>query len=91
MTKIELSDNDKYVIAEFVYSCLSDILIKGDALKLIDVLYAHGLLEHPNHWKKEVNEQADGIVKRLGDILEQAIPDEQGSKLMDEYYAGQLG
>ena len=86
MEKINLSKSDRYVIAEFVYSNESDILIKSDATALVEVLHSHDILANPKAWIKDINANKHSVATRLTVLLDENIPDKQGQAIMDEYY-----
>ena len=85
MNKIPFTKEEKNIIAEFVYSCHQDILIITDAIKLIDVLYNHKLIDTAGNWLKRVEDKEPGIIADLDLILKTKISSEQGSEIMDEY------
>jgi hypothetical protein len=88
--ELELSNKDKYIIAEYVYSWQSDILIKSDAERLIDVFDKHELIKNKKSWLKDVEDQSDNIAVKLMLVLENNISDDVGNKIMDDYRAGKL-
>ncbi len=80
MSQIELSQKDKYHIAEFVYSNSIDVLIKSDAEKVIEVLN--------KHFPKEKIEMDASVIarfldKHVGSLIINAI--------MEDYFSGKLG
>ena len=83
---MDLKESDRTAIAEFIFSYQTDILIKSDALTLIDVLDKHKLIEEPEKWKEQVNNQAETIGLRLMLLIEKVIPAPTGKAIMDEYY-----
>ncbi len=79
---MNLTEKDRYAIAEYVYSYNSDVLIKSDAITLIDVLYKHKLIDNPEEWKNRV----DDVSGELYVILAVVIPENVGKAIMNEYY-----
>lgn len=86
MNPIPFTKEERTIIAEFVYSNEQDILIITDAIKLIDVLYNHKLIDTAGNWLKRVEEKEPKIIADLDLILKTKISDEQGTSIMDEYY-----
>ncbi len=83
---IDFNKKDRYIIAEFVFSYQTDVLIKDDAQKLIDVLDKHGLIEDAQKFRQDVENNTGGAPRRLDAILVGKIPSEQGNAIMQEYY-----
>lgn len=84
------STEDKTVIAEFIFSYHEDILIKSDAISLIDVLEKHELIKPgiASISKDHVERQDKGISHRLFTTLPKLIPKKQLDQIMNEYYGG---
>lgn len=88
---IDWTDQEKYVIAEFVYSRANDILIKSDAIALLNVFDAHELIKQDvNALVEEVNDNRTDIVKKCIELLNEHIPHAQGQDIMNSYYSGKL-
>jgi hypothetical protein len=85
---MDLTESDRTAIAEFIFSYQTDVLIKQDALTVIDVLDKHKLIEEPEKWKDQVNNQSETISLRLMLLIEKVIPAPTGKAIMDEYYGG---
>ena len=85
MNKIPFTQEEKNIIAEFVYSKMQDILIVADATKLIEVLAQHKLIEDKEGWLRRVKEKEPRVVADLEFVLKSKVSDEQGTEIMDEY------
>lgn len=84
--KIDFTKDDKYAIAEYVFSYQSDVLIKSDAIAVIDVFEKHGLITEVDDWKDAVEHNRGNVSTKLADLVENSISNEQGTEIMDEYY-----
>ncbi len=84
--KVNFSKEDRCVIAEFVFSHQTDVLIVSDCKKLIEVLAKHNLIVGEEEWIDNINNKAPGIVEEIAKILSEKISDEQGTEIMAEYY-----
>jgi hypothetical protein len=77
----DLSQKDKLTIAEYIYSQRSGVLIKNDAIKVIEV------------FKKHKVKEADTVKMEEFSILfliSKNIAQEDRNKIMEEYYSGKL-
>lgn len=83
---MNLNEKDRLAIAEYVYSYQTDVLIKSDAITLIDVLEKHGLIDHKKEYIWRVENKHSGISEELMVIIEESIPKEIGEAIMDEYF-----
>ncbi len=86
METVSFDKKERNDIAEYVYSCQHDILIKNDAIKLIDVFDRHNQIEDAKKWKDAINKQVVGMVSKLNTLIEEKIPIKQMREIMDEYY-----
>lgn len=82
---MNFTKEERYIIAEYIYSYNSDILIKSDALQLIDVLDKKGIIEHILLLKNLVKGGDANIADKLMDILINNIPDSVLNEIMHEY------
>ena len=85
---INFSKEDRFVIAEFVFSNETDILILSDCIKLVEVLAKHNLIEGKDEWIDNINNKAPGIVDAITKIVGEKISAAQGKEIMNEYYKG---
>ncbi len=74
---MNLTEKDKYYIAEFVYSNDNDILIKSDAEKVIEVFKKHNV---------DVKMSVSAIVSAIQNNIDTTTLTE----IMDNYYSGKL-
>lgn len=79
---MDLTKKEKYIIAEFLYSYGSDILIKSDAENVIEMFKKRGVKQA---FKIEVEATATIILIRAN--LNICDRDE----IMKDYYTGKLG
>lgn len=84
--RYDFSKEDRYVIAEFVFSDQSDILIVSDCTKLVEVLAKHGIIVGKDEWMEHIDNKAQGIVSSLRKILTERVAVDQGKEIMNEYY-----
>lgn len=85
---LKLLTPEKYIIAEFIYSYQNDILIKSDAIELVNVLVKHELISKNRASKliERVNENAKGIAFALFKIVKHVIDQSMLNLIMKEYY-----
>lgn len=83
---INFTKQERFIIAEFVYSYASDILIISDATRLINVLSDHNLISDKNNWHKKVFEKDLTVCGDLHHTILEKISPEQGLEIMNEYY-----
>jgi len=89
---IELSKQDQYVIAEYIYSYKSDILIISDATDLISSLESNKLISESlaEEYRSAVKRKDARIAIILAVKLQETIPAEQREEIMNAYFKGQL-
>ena len=83
----DFNQEQRTTIAEFVYSFDNDILIKADALKLVDVFIEKELIEqyHAVDLREKIlNNHL--VLDELIEILFTSIEEVEGKKIMDEYF-----
>ena len=83
----DFNQEQRTTIAEFVYSFDNDILIKADALKLVDVFIEKELIEQDHAVdlrEKILNNHL--VLDELIEILFTSIEEVEGKKIMDEYF-----
>jgi hypothetical protein len=83
----DFTQEERTIIAEFVYSYDSDILIKTDALKLVDLFVKKELVDNP-HGEELTNKINNNVlvIDDLIEILFTSIEEEEGKKIMNEYF-----
>ena len=83
----DFNQEQRTTIAEFVYSFDNDILIKADALKLVDVFIEKELIEQDHAVdlrEKILNNHL--VLDELIEILFTSVEEEEGKKIMKEYF-----
>jgi hypothetical protein len=88
MNTIQLTKEQRNVIAEFVFSYKTDVLIISDAEDLIKVLADCKLISNKKELLKKVEDKTDGIADELFNLLTAKISKEQIEEIMKEYYGG---
>lgn len=83
---IDFTKDERNIIAEFVFSFQTDVLIVSDAQKLVDVLAKHELITDKENWHKRIADKDPAVCSELLGIVGQKIPDDQGDAIMNEYY-----
>lgn len=81
----KFTKDEKGIIADFVHANETDTLIVTEAIKLIEVLADHKLIEE-KEWLRRVKEKEPNLVSDLMMVLKTKISNEQGQSIMDEYY-----
>lgn len=85
-----MDNSEKEVIAEYVFSYQTDVLIKSDGLKLVDVLYKHNLVTQPCLWKDKIKAGGDTVAGELFHHLYNIFTVDKLDEIMNNYYAGKL-
>lgn len=88
----ELSNEQKLAIAEFTFANISGTLIKSEAIDLLKVLRETNMItdEEAAQFIDDVQDNAAGVTEKLVEILKKNIPDNQGEKIMSDFYSGKL-
>jgi len=88
MTIQDFTANQRYVIAEYIFSYQQDILIKSDATQLIDVLHSKGLISdfQKDTLGEEVSSGSKKVADKLAVYLVEVISEEVRNEIMKEYY-----
>lgn len=84
--RIDFTKDERYAIAEYVYSQETDILIINDATRLLDVLNKHNLLDNYESLTRSVENKVSGIIGAITNILYLKVSAEQIEEIMKEYY-----
>lgn len=84
--RIDFTKDERYAIAEYVYSQEADILIISDATRLLDVLEKHDILDNYDSLTKSVENKVSGIIGAITNILYLKVSVEQIEEIMKEYY-----
>ena len=83
----DFTQEERTIIAEFVYSYDNDILIKPDALDLVDVFVKYDFVdkEHGEDLITKIN-KSDFVLEEMIEILFTSVEEEEGKKIMKEYF-----
>ena len=83
----DFTQEERTIIAEFVYSYDNDILIKPDALDLVDVFVKYEFVdkEHGEDLIIKIN-KSDFVLEEMIEILFTSVEEEEGKKIMNEYF-----
>jgi len=84
--RIDFTKDERYAIAEYVYSQETDILIINDATRLLDVLNKHNLLDNYESLTRSVENKVSGIIGAITNILYLKVSAEQIEEIMKQYY-----
>ncbi len=84
--RIDFTKDERYAIAEYVYSQEADILIINDATRLLDVLNKHNLLDNYESLTRSVENKVSGIIGAITNILYLKVSAEQIEEIMKQYY-----
>lgn len=90
MEEITLSQDEKSVIAEFIFSYQTDVLIKSDAISLVRLLHKCNIITAPQRveYIGIINRQQRGISEILLNLVNQYFTKPQLDAIMAEYYGG---
>ncbi len=81
------TEKQRNVIAEFVYSYETDILIKSDAISLLEIMLEKDMIDESDFLTyKEATENNTLPVDDIIDILFICVEEEDGKKIMQEYF-----
>jgi hypothetical protein len=83
----DFTQEERTIIAEFVYSYDNDILIKTDALDLVNVFVKYEFVdkEHGEDLITKIN-KSDFVLEEMIEILFTSVEEEEGKKIMNEYF-----
>jgi hypothetical protein len=82
--KIDFTKEEKTTIAKFIYSQEKSVNVIPE---LFNILSNHNLIEGKELWLKKIEDKSLILIEDLCQVLKAKIPKEQGSEIMDEYYA----
>jgi hypothetical protein len=92
MENKELTFNleERTIIAEYIFSYQTGVLIKGDALSILDLLFKKEIItkEVYEHLEQDVMNNKTDIADKIARLLSDKIPYEMKNKIMAEYYGG---
>jgi hypothetical protein len=83
----DFTQEERTIIAEFVYSYDNDIMIKPDALDLVNVFLKKEMVdsEHAEDLRNRINKN-DFVLEEMIEILFTSVEEEEGRKIMQEYF-----
>lgn len=83
----DFTQEERTIIAEFVYSYDNEVLIKADALELVDVFLKKKLIDEPHavDLKERINKNTF-VLEEMTEILFTSLEYEEGVKIMNEYF-----
>ena len=83
----DFTQEERTIIAEFVYSYDNDVLIKPDALDLVDVFVKYEFVDEPHaeELRNNINNNLL-VIDDLIEILFTSVEEEEGKKIMNEYF-----
>lgn len=83
----DFTQEERTIIAEFVYSYDSDILIKTDALYLVNLFVKKEFVDEP--YAKELRYKIENnqlVLEEMIEILFTCVEEVEGKKIMNEYF-----
>ena len=84
--EIEFNKKERSIIADYVYSYHSDILIVSDAVSLLEVLNNHNLVENYDALKNGIANKEKGLAEQLLILIIDKISENQRIDIMKEYF-----
>ena len=84
----DFTKEERYTIAEYVYSYESDILISSDATELVKLMAKKEWINssQASIINTKIENKKGFIAEEIMEILFHNVPDEEGKKIMDEYF-----
>lgn len=88
--ELSFTQEQRTIIAEYIFSYQTGVLIKGDALSVLDLFYKKELItkEVYENLDQDVMENKNDISTKIARLLSDKIPYEIKNKIMQEYYGG---
>ena len=74
-------------IAEFIFGYQTDILIKPDAINLVNALKGYNIIEKPDKIIHSININEGSIVDMIFMTLTDKISETERKEIMQEYYS----
>ena len=87
----DFTKEERLVIAEFVYSYDTDILIKSDAISLVDLFIDKYFVDsqHASQLKDNINNNVP-VLEEMIEILFTCVEEKEGQNIMNEYFGRSL-
>lgn len=88
--ELTFTQEERTIIAEYIFSYQTGVLIKGDALSVLDLFYKKELItkELHEHLDEDVMNNKNDISTKIARLMSDKIPYEMKNKIMAEYYGG---
>lgn len=89
MTKeLEFNQEERTIIAEYIFSYQTGVLIKGDALSVLDLFLKKELITKEQHIEldQEVFDNKTDISTKIARLMSDKIPYSMKNEIMEEYY-----
>jgi hypothetical protein len=82
----DFTKKQRNIIAEFVFSFEKEILIKTDAVNLVDVFLEKKMIDtkHAEDLKFRIDKN-HSVLEEMMEIIFTSIEDDEGKKIMSEY------
>lgn len=84
--KINFTEKERTVIAEYIHAYHTDTLILSEAYDLLEALNNHKLIDNYEKLVNDVKIKKNGIAEKLVNILNSTITPTQGDEIMKEYF-----
>ena len=86
--ELTFTQEERTIIAEYIFSYQTGVLIKGDALSVLDLFYKKELItkEVYEHLDEDVMNNKNDISTKIARLLSDKITYEMKNKIMQEYY-----
>lgn len=87
--QLSFTQEERTIIAEYIFSYQTDILIKGDVLSLLDLFLKKELITKDEHVRLDqdiFDNKCD--LSKINRLLSDKISYELKNKIMQEYYGG---
>lgn len=84
--KINFTEKERTVIAEYIHAYYTDTLILSEAYDLIEALNNHKLIDNYEKLVNDVKTKKNGIAEKLIHILNSNITPTQRNEIMKYYF-----
>lgn len=87
--ELTFNQEERTIIAEYIFSYQTDILIKGDVLSILDLFLKKELITEGEHSRLEqdvFDNKCD--LNKINRLISDKISYELKNKIMEEYYGG---
>lgn len=89
---INFTKKERYIIAEYIYSYNTDLLIIQDAYNVLELLNKYQIFKDGmyNNLLKQVENKKAGIADKIYKIVSSIISQKQGDEIMNEYFKNKI-